>query len=149
MDINSKGKYPSLALSNFAPQKVMFDWMDCESMEGLLQSFKFSNQNIQERVCGMAGREAKKYGQLSVWQKYQKLWWKGKEYDRHGDKYQKLLDRAFTARANNTEFIDALLATGDEEITHSIGESDKNKTILTEEEFCSRLIKIRTRLRLV
>lgn len=33
MDIMSKGKYPSNALSNFHPRKFFFDGVECNSIE--------------------------------------------------------------------------------------------------------------------
>ena len=41
MDIGSKAIYPASALSNFSPHPFTFDGVECNSMEGLLQSFKF------------------------------------------------------------------------------------------------------------
>jgi len=35
----------------------------------------------------------------------------------------------------------ALLASGDANLTHSIGKADSKKTVLTEREFCSRNIE--------
>jgi len=43
-------------------------------------------------------------------------------------------------------FQKALLATGNATLTHSIGKSKQNETVLTKTEFCSRLTKIRSRL---
>ncbi|WP_226377912.1 NADAR family protein [Citrifermentans bremense] len=47
----------------------------------------------------------------------------------------------------SAEFADDLLATGEEVLTHSIGEQDPRKTVLTEDEFCSRLMANRSRIR--
>jgi hypothetical protein len=43
----------------------------------------------------------------------------------------------------NESYQKALWDTGTEILTHSIGVSDQNEDILTEEEFCSRLMKLR------
>jgi hypothetical protein len=114
-------------------------------MEGFLQSLKFDDPLIQVEVCGLAGIDAKRRGneRTEEWKKVQKLWWQGLEFNRHGRLYQELLDRAFNALARNQEFRKALSATGNEALTHSIGNSDPHQTILTEAEFCSRLMKIR------
>ena len=37
MDIGSGNGYPSGALSNFSPHPFVFDGVECNSMEGLLQ----------------------------------------------------------------------------------------------------------------
>ena len=43
----------------------------------------------------------------------------------------------------NTKFKAALEASGQANLTHNIGKSDPTKTVLTRNEFCSRLIKLR------
>jgi len=80
------------------------------------------------------------------WQSTQTLWWNGVAYEREGEEYQKLLDRAFDALAKNVHWRIALLSTGDQLLTHSMGNADPKRTVLTEEEFCSRLMNIRARL---
>ncbi len=148
MNIGSANGWPSSALSNFAPHPFIFDGVECNSMEGLLQSFKFDKPHIQIEVCKLVGRKAKFGGKKrnKAWKRVQKLWWQGKEFDRKGQEYQDLLDRAFNALAQNPGFQKALLATDNNPLTHSLGKSRKSETILTEREFCSRLEKIRSRL---
>ncbi len=145
MDIKSGSKYPSSILSNFASHIFMFDGVECASMEGLLQSFKYDEPYAQVRVCGMTGCSAKRYGQKrnKSWKRAQKLWWKGVAYDRDSQEYQQLLDRAFDALAQNAFFRRALLATGNSPLTHSIGNPNMSDTCLTEREFCSRLERLR------
>lgn len=148
MDIKSGSQYPSCVLSNFACHLFTFDGVECRSMEGLLQSFKFNKPHIQVAICKLIGSGAKRRGQKRnrTWKRVQKLWWNGVTYDRNSNEYQKLLDRAYEALSQNENFQRALLATKDSSLTHSIGSSKKSDTCLTEREFCSRLKKIRTRL---
>lgn len=148
MDVGSGQGYPASALSNFTPHPFVFDGVECSSMEGLLQSFKFDKPHIQVEVCKLVGIRAKRRGQKrnKAWKQVQKLWWKGKPYDRKSREYQELLDSAFDALAQNTSFRGALLASGNSSLTHSIGNSKQSETVLTEREFCSRLEKIRKRL---
>jgi predicted NAD-dependent protein-ADP-ribosyltransferase YbiA (DUF1768 family) len=146
MDISSGNGYPSSALSNFAPHKFVFDGVEVASMEGLLQAFKFDKEHIQVEVCKMVGRAAKARGRdrNQAWQRVQKLWWKGVAYDRKGDDYQQLLDRAYIAMfEQNQGFAKALMSTGNATLTHSIGRSKEAETILTEREFCRRLTNLR------
>jgi hypothetical protein len=143
MNIGSGSGYPESALSNFAPHAFVFDGVDCASMEGLLQSFKFKNEMMQAHVCTLVGKKAKFKGKPKKWYKTQTLWWKGLELKRNSQEYQGLLDAAFTALATNTKFIKALTATNNAVLKHSIGKSDISRTILTTSEFCSRLTKIR------
>lgn len=146
MDIGSGKEYPSNSLSNFAPHPFIFDGVECNSMEGLLQSFKFSSSDMQKEVCKLVGKAAKFKGKNKKWFLTQKLYWKGVEYDRKSDEYQELLDRAYDALAENTSFQKALLASGKSVLTHNIGKSKQNETVLTRREFISRLNKIRDRL---
>jgi len=148
MDIGSKQGYPASALSNFAPHPFEIDGVQCASAEGFLQSLKFSNPEMQKHVCTLVGFKAKLAGKEKNWYRDQTLYWLGKEYKRDGDEYQDLLDRAYDALSLNDSFKRALLATHDAVLTHSIGKNDIRATVLTRSEFCSRLMKIRARLKL-
>lgn len=147
MDIGSGNSYPSNALSNFAPHPFIFEGILCNSMEGFLQSLKFSNPEMQKEICKLVGKAAKFKGKHKKWYQSQTLYWKGKEYKRDSDEYQKLLDDAFWALCNNQSFQEALLASGDAVLTHSIGKRKINETVLTSKEFCSRLTKMRAALK--
>lgn len=146
MDIGSGSGYPSAALSNFAPHPFVFDGVECNSMEGLLQSFKFSNPEMQKEVCKLVGKQAKFKGKKKKWFKTQTLYWQGKEFKRDSDEYQRLLDRAYDALSTNEGFKRALLATGNAILIHTIGKTKQSETVLTRAEFCSRLMRIRERL---
>lgn len=147
MDIGSGSGFPSAALSNFAPHPFVIDGIECNSMEGFLQSLKFSNPDMQKEVCKLVGKAAKFKGKKKKWWRTQTLYWQGVEIPRDSQEYQNLLDRAFNALAQNPGFRAALLATGDSVLTHSIGKTKITETVLTRQEFCSRLTKIRNQLR--
>lgn len=149
IDIDSRSAYPSGALSNFAPHPFELDGVQCASMEGFLQSLLTNDNELQAKVCQLVGIKAKRFGleRIEAWKEIQKLWWKGTEYDRHGPEYQALLDRAYEALfSQRKDFRDALSATGNELLIHSIGTSSPYEDILTEKEFCSRLMKLRGRI---
>lgn len=146
MDIGSGSGYPSCALSNFAPHPFTIDGILCNSMEGFLQSLKFSNPDMQVQVCSLVGKAAKFKGKKKKWWQTQKLYWQGVEYDRRGEEYQRLLDRAYEALAQNSGFRSALLATGTASLTHSIGKANPSETILTKAEFCGRLMRLREKI---
>ena len=146
MDIGSGTGWPSTALSNFAPHPFVIDGVECASMEGFLQSLKFKEPAMQVEVCKLVGKAAKFRGKKKKWWKTQTLYWNGVEYARDSEEYQELLDKAFDALAQNTGFQKALLATNDSTLTHSIGKSKQQETVLTKQEFCSRLTKIRSKL---
>lgn len=147
MDIGSGSGFPSATLSNFAPHPFVIDGVECNSMEGFLQSLKFSNPEMQKEVCKLVGKAAKFKGKKKKWWRTQTLYWQGTEIPRDSEEYQKLLDRAFSALAQNSGFRAALLATGNSVLTHSIGKTKITETVLTRQEFCSRLTKIREELR--
>lgn len=147
MDIKSGCGYPASSLSNFAPHPFEIDGVVCNSMEGFLQGLKFKDENMQRYVCTLVGSQAKFKGKMKNWWVSQTLWWRGQEIDRHSQEYQDLLDRAYIGLSRNEGFKKALLATGDAVLTHSIGKNDASHTILTEREFCSRLMKLRGQLR--
>ena len=147
MDIGSGSGFPSATLSNFAPHPFVIDGVECNSMEGFLQSLKFSNPEMQKEVCKLVGKAAKFKGKKKKWWRTQTLYWQGTEIPRDSQEYQDLLDRAFNALAQNSGFRAALLATGNSVLTHSIGKTKITETVLTRQEFCSRLTKIREELR--
>lgn len=147
MDIGSKSGYPSSALSNFAPHPFTFRGVECASMEGFLQSLKFKSPEMQIEICKLVGLAAKRRGSHKKWWKEQVLYWQGEAIGRHSQKYQDLLDEAYEELSKNEGFCKALLATQNAVLTHSIGKRDASHTVLTIQEFCSRLTKIRERLK--
>lgn len=146
MDIGSGTGYPESALSNFAPHPFEIDNIKCNSMEGFLQSLKFENPDMQEYVCTLVGKAAKFKGKKKKWYKTQTLYWRGKLIKRNSEEYQELLDRAYNELSKNKSFQKALLATGNATLTHSIGKNNISETVLTKQEFCSRLTYIRKNL---
>jgi len=143
MEIGSGNKYPSNSLSNFSPHPFVIDGVECNSMEGFLQSLKFKSPEMQVEVCKLVGYAAKKKGRNKNWYQTQTLYWRGKEIKRNSQEYQDLLDRAYEALYENEKFKKALWATNSARLTHSIGKSKINETVLTKSEFCSRLMKLR------
>ena len=146
MDIGSQNSYPASALSNFAPHPFTVDGIECNSMEGFLQSLKFKNPEMQKEVCKLVGKAAKFRGKKKKWWRTQELFWQGEIYKRNSEEYQQLLTRAFDALLQNSGFQSALKATGNANLTHSIGKSDINKTVLTEREFIGQLNRLRNQL---
>ena len=147
INIGYNDKWPGKWLSNFTEHHFEVDGVKCHSMEGFLQSLKFKNPIIQEHVCTLVGVKAKYKGKPKSWWKTQTLWWKGEQIDRHSQRYQDLLDRAYYSLLSNPKFAKALLATNDSMLTHAIGKSDPRKTILTIAEFISRLYILRKKLK--
>ena len=143
MDIGSGNTYPSNSLSNFAPHPFEIDGIQCNSMEGFLQSLKFESEEMQKYVCTLVGYAAKKKGRNKNWKQSQTLYWRGEAIKRDSQEYQDLLDRAYTELYKNTKFKAALEASANSVLTHSMGKSKESETVLTTREFCSRLTKLR------
>lgn len=113
-------------------------------LEGFLQALKTDIPALQMGICAMTGFPAKRRGSTIDWTAKQTLYWKGKAYGRHTQEYQTLIDRAFQACHDQcSEFRDALNATGNATILHTIGKDDPTQTILTIAEFVDRLIRLR------
>lgn len=145
MDIGAGNGYPQSSLSNFSPHPFEIDGVQCNSMEGFLQSLKFESIDMQKYVCTLVGKTAKFRGKKKKWYRNQTLYWKGKSIKRDSDEYQNLLNRAYNALYKNEGFKKALMATGKSILTHSIGKSNINETVLTTSEFCGRLMHLRDR----
>ena len=60
MDIKSGNKYPSGALSNFAPHPFVLDGNEVNSMEGFLQGLKFKSR---ERIASRGQWQQKEMDQ--------------------------------------------------------------------------------------
>lgn len=143
MDIGSGNGYPAGTLSNFSPHPFEIDGVQCNSMEGFLQSLKFESIDMQKYVCTLVGIAAKRKGHKKKWFQKQELYWLGNIYKRDSDEYQNLLNRAYNELYKNDRFRKALEATKGATLTHSIGKNKKNETVLTTSEFCSRLTYLR------
>ena len=151
IDIISSGDYPSKVLSNFYPNEFTIDGIRCASMEGFLQSLKTKNKKKQKYICTLSGKEAKNFfrhkpGNI-LWKITGTLYWNGQKMKRTGEAYQTLLDRAYDEMAKGKDFSDALLASGDAVLCHSIGKSDPRTTVLTEKEFIGRLLRLREKMK--
>lgn len=146
MDIGSGSGYPSSNLSNFSPHGFVLDGVECASMEGFLQSLKFQDPEMQKHVCTLVGKAAKFKGKKKKWWKTQTLYWQGEAIPRDSERYQELLDKAFNALSENSSFKRALLATQNATLTHNMGKKKTSETVLTKNEFTSRLTAIRSRL---
>ena len=146
IDINSKTYGISSWLSNFTNHNFYFDGVLCRSMEGFLQSLKFEDLGMQQRICFLYGEEAKKAGSTSNWKETQTLFWRGKKYKRDSLEYQYLITNAYNALFVNKSFRTLLTRSLGYTLTHSVGNTDKKDTVLTTDEFLSQLNRLRDML---
>lgn len=143
LDIRSNGQYPSGVLSNLCSNGFRFEGVLCGSMEGFLQSLKQQEKSKQLQICQMKGGNARKRS-VTSWQTDQIVWWKGQAYDRQSEEYQRLIRHAYQAMFEQSErFRAALMQTRGITLTHTSGETNPFKTILTSQEFCSILTEMR------
>lgn len=143
IDISSVNTGPAAILSNFTENHFVFDGVECGSMEGFLQSLKHSDSEVQQRVCSLVGKYAKRKS-THGWKESQTIHWQGKTIGRHSKEFQTLIRRAYKAMADQCPmFRHTLLSTYRKKLYHSMGNSDATQTILTEKEFCSILTELR------
>ena len=147
VDISSDGRYPGAMLSNFTPYELTFRGKRFLSMSSLLQGLKFETVETQNGVFERVGVKAKLRGKKRKWYLDQTLYWQGTPMKRDSEEYKNIVREAFYALAENIDFQQTLLATGDKRLYHTMGKSDPTRTILTEEEFCSILTEVRTSLK--
>ena len=147
IDISSDGRYPGAMLSNFTPYEFTFRGKRFLSMESLLQGLKFETVETQNGVFERVGVKAKLRGKKRKWYLDQTLYWQGTPIKRVSEEYKNIVREAFYALAENIDFQQTLLATGDKRLYHTMGKSDPTRTILTEEEFCDILTEVRTSLK--
>ena len=139
-DIHSKKRGIAGRLSNFTHRSFVFDGVPCRSIEGVLQSFKFSSQKEREIVCGLWGIQAKLAGEMQNWKESQTLYWNGESYARESAEYDSLLLRLYNAVYEQDEkFQRDIKKARRYKLTHSIGKNDPKETVLTEREFLNLL----------
>jgi hypothetical protein len=95
----------------------------------------------------MSGKLAKRAGSArDTWKQDQMLWWRGVTYSRNSQEYQELITRIYDAvYEQDSTFKEDLLAVGNEDICHSIGNPDQRDTVLTEVEMIYQLNRLRIR----
>jgi len=145
MDIGGNNTaYPMGALSNFTARHFIFDGVECNSIEGVLQGFKSPYPHIQSEICKLVGIKALRRGRKIDWKKKQELYWKGIPIKRDSDEYQLLLNKLYNCIYEQDEsFRKAIRDTGNGVLKHTIGKNKESDTVLTEREFCRRLTQLR------
>jgi hypothetical protein len=135
-------------LSNLTPHPFVLDGLNCASMEGALQSFKFSDKEMAAELRGMYGYKAFKRGQDgNRWKDGQRLFWNGKSYQRLTSSYHGLLDRAYDALfEQNVEFQAALAESDKAVLVHTRGKHDPQDSVLTHWEYIYQLYRLRAKV---
>lgn len=132
-------------LSNLFPHDFRLDGIECASMEGFLQSLKFTSDDAADYVRSLAEMEAYRFGQSgNGWKVDQVLHWNGRDYPRLSAEYHDLLTRAYDALMRNPDFCLTLVATGNATLVHSRGKHDPRDTTLTQWEYLYQLYRLRS-----
>ena len=140
----------SRVLSNLYPIRFKFRGRWVSSIEGVLQGIKYKDKKKQNLVLKYSGLDAyhtRASNTLNFWGNSGKLYWQGKEIDRHSNEYQLFLDELYISASRNPIYKDSLLATGNKYLLHHIGNTNKNETDLTRFEYESRINALREFLR--
>ena len=144
MDISTRARGIAGRLSNLTRRHFIFLGVECESIEGVLQAFKFKDPNIQREICKYWGQKAKKSGASKNWNKTQTLYWQGEEIKRDSKRYHELLDILYQSAFNQCkQFKKDIEACKGVTFTHSLGKRKIQETVLTRQEFLSRLTKLK------
>jgi len=132
-------------LSNFQARPFVFDGVNCGGMEGLLQALKCPDTEHQKKLCSLSGKEAKKAGrEYDSWKELQTLGFMGDTFKRCSRGYIIFITRAYDALyAQDPTLKDDLLALGNAQIWHSIGNPDMRNTTLTEVEMMFQMERLR------
>ncbi len=149
LDIDLINAYPANVLSNCFENGFYLDGVWCASVTSFLHALKFQHLVDQVIVCSMPPEGARHRSmEMDVQYKItQKLWWQSVCYPRTSREYQQLLDRIFHALINqNQRFAQALKDSFPHELTYQMGRNQKVTPVLTEEEFCSKLMRLRGNL---
>lgn len=145
-EIDPVGRHPEDILSNLCNNDFCLDGVHCGCMEAFLQSLKTNDLKRQILVCSLSKKEAKMRS-TETWKKEQTVYWKGRSFNRHGNQFQFLLRRAYRAMMKQCPgFYEALKATNDKRLFHSIGNPNPKDTILTEKELCDILTELRSEI---
>lgn len=138
------GQPPWENVSNFNPYTFVFRGVECASIEGLLQSTKCKDPEVQLKIVKLHGIKAKRKGQKKKWWLTKTLYWLGQPMHRHSDEYQSFISDAYHELYHqNSLFREALKKTGELKLVHTVGKTDPNFTILTELEFVTILNTLR------
>lgn len=146
-DICYKFNFPYNILCNFTASQFKHDGVKIYSMEGFLQSLKVKDKATQNKICTLPGFLAKKVGNyLKKNGKFDRktVYWQGQEYNRYSKDFAKVIDRAYDSKFKQDRLFRTVLnSSKGRTLTHTIGKSDPNDTILTEKEFIQHLDKLR------
>lgn len=137
------------SLSNLYPYNFIMDEYCIKSMEAFLQSIKVKDLNEKKKIWEMHGVNCWKYGQrFNSWKDTQILYNNfGKPINRQSEEYSFLIQRSYDCLFQNDEFNKKLKESLPYKISHSMGKTDKNDSVLTKDEYIDNMERLRNKLR--
>lgn len=147
IDIKFRGDNLEKRLSNLYPYKFVIDGLIMESFEGFIQSLRSPDERFKEQSYTLSGFVAWKKGQGVNWWDKQEVYWLGKTIDRQSEEYTNLITHAYDCMfEQNIEFKNSLKESLPYKLIHTIGKTNKYKTLLTNKEFLGQLNRLREKL---
>ena len=136
-------------LGNFSTSRFSLDDVECFSVEGFIQSLKFSDSEKQQAVAKLVGKEAKFKGKKAGKRIAREgtVFWNGRTIKFRSPEHLALIERGILAKFEQDEKAQqALLATGNAELIHNTGRAESPFTSLPSEHFIKIVKKIRSGL---
>ena len=146
IDIRFNGENLEKKLSNLYPYQFEFDGIIYASMEAFFGSLRTTDFDEKQKLYLTYGMDSWYKGHRFNWYEKQEVYYKDKAINRHSPEYENLITDAFDALFTNEDFKQALKESGVLKLTHSIGKTAKDKTLLTRKEFVGHLNRLRTKL---
>ena len=148
IDIRFTGE-PGLGrrLSNLYHYEFDFDGTHYASIEAFFGTLRTSSLTAKHKLHTTFGMNSWHMGHEHMsWYSTQTVNYKGRTISRHSVEYDELITAAFDALFTNDHFKKALRESGDCKLTHTIGKTAKDKTLLTRKEFIGHLNRLRKKL---
>lgn len=146
-DIHPEGRHPEDILSRLCNNDFCYENVQCGCMEAFLLSLRYQDPEIQRKVCRMDSSDLShflKWYPAPDWIEKQILWWKGDPMKRDSREYQRLIFEAFSEMfVWSARFRFVLMQTENKKLIYNSGNHDPSKSLLTDEEFCDILTKLR------
>jgi len=134
-------------LSNLYPYEFDFDGTHYASIEAFFGTLRTSSTIAKQKLYLTSGMNSWYMGhEHMTWYSTQTVNYKGRTISRDSAEYDELITAAFDALFTNEDFKQALRETGDCKLTHTVGKTAKDKTLLTRKEFIGHLNRLRKKL---
>ena len=136
----------SKMLSNLFPYEIHFKGHAAKSLEGIFQGIKHKEPEVQKVIMQYFGMDAlytREANKINDWRESQTLYFGNQSMLRGSEQYQQFIDELYTAALQNPLYAKAVRCAGNKTILHSIGKDDPKQTVLTRNEFESRLNSIK------